>query len=153
MKMKMEDNATPMRIMRRRGRPRKFSSDNSPIRKTRTLRLTEEEVRHITENARRCRKNFSEYCRQVLMGYMFLTTIVCISYTIYTAFNQCLWDEIWERIWLPLLVFCGHVWMRSLDCLAEHQGGQATQTLNVPVKGDFESQEPFRFTSESSRRL
>jgi hypothetical protein len=38
---------------------------------------------------------------------MFLTTIVCISYTIYTAFNQCLWDEIWERIWLPLLVFVG----------------------------------------------
>ena len=23
----------------------------------------------ITENARRCHKNFSEYCRQVLMGY------------------------------------------------------------------------------------
>ena len=38
---------------------------------------------------------------------MFLTTIVCISYTTYTAFNQCLWDEIWERIWLPLLVFVG----------------------------------------------
>ena len=55
--------------MRRRGRPRKSSSDNSPIRKTRTLRLTEEEVRHITENARRFQKNFSEYCRQVLMGY------------------------------------------------------------------------------------
>ena len=55
--------------MRRRGRPRKSSSDNSPIRKTRTLRLTEDEVSHIAENARRCRKNFSEYCRQVLMGY------------------------------------------------------------------------------------
>ena len=26
-------------------------------------------MRHITENARRCRKNFSEYCRLVLMGY------------------------------------------------------------------------------------
>ena len=65
----MKDNTTPKKIMRRRGRPRKSSSDNSPIRKTRTLRLTEEEVRHITENARRCRKNFSEYCRQVLMGY------------------------------------------------------------------------------------
>lgn len=41
---------------------------------------------------------------------MFLTTIVSVSYTIYTAFNQCLWDEIWERVWLPLLVFvcmCG----------------------------------------------
>ena len=65
----MKDDATPKRIMRRRGRPRKSSSDKSPIRKTRTLRLTEEEVRHITENARRCRKNFCEYCRQVLMGY------------------------------------------------------------------------------------
>ena len=65
----MKDNTTPKKIMRRRGRPRKSSSDNSPIRKTRTLRLTEEEVRHITENARRFQKNFSEYCRQVLMGY------------------------------------------------------------------------------------
>lgn len=65
----MQDSTRELRIMRRRGRPRKSSSDNSPIRKTRTLRLTEEEVRHITENAKRCRKNFSEYCRQVLMGY------------------------------------------------------------------------------------
>ena len=34
--------------------------------------------------------------------------------------------------------FCGYVWMLGPDCLAEHQGGQATQTLNVPVRGDFE---------------
>ena len=65
----MMDNNTPKRIMRRRGRPRKSTTDNSPTRKTRTLRFTEEEVKHIAENARRCRKNFSEYCRQVLMGY------------------------------------------------------------------------------------
>ena len=65
----MMDNNTPKRIMRRRGRPRKSTTDNSPTRKTRTLRLTEEEVKHIAENARRFRKNFSEYCRQVLMGY------------------------------------------------------------------------------------
>ena len=64
----MKDNKTPKRIMKNRGRPRKSSTDSS-IRKTRTLRLTEEEVRHIAENARRCRKNFSDYCRQVLMGY------------------------------------------------------------------------------------
>ena len=64
----MKDNKTPKRIMKNRGRPRKSSTDSS-IRKTRTLRLTEEEVRHIAENARRCRKNFSEYCRLVLMGY------------------------------------------------------------------------------------
>ena len=41
---------------------------------------------------------------------MFLMTIVSVGYTIYTAFNQCLWDEIWERVWLPLIVFvcmCG----------------------------------------------
>lgn len=41
---------------------------------------------------------------------MFLTTIFSVGYTIYTVFNQCLWDEIWERVWLPLLVFvcmCG----------------------------------------------
>ena len=65
----MKDNDTPKRIMRRRGRPRKSTTENSPTRKTRTLRLTEEEVKLITENARRCHKNFSEYCRQVLMGY------------------------------------------------------------------------------------
>ena len=38
---------------------------------------------------------------------MFLMTIVSVGYTIYTAFNLCLWDEIWERVWLPLLVFVG----------------------------------------------
>lgn len=65
----MKDNATPMRIMRRRGRPRKSTSESSTARKTRTLRFTDEELKHITENARRCRKNFSDYCRQVLMGY------------------------------------------------------------------------------------
>ena len=48
--------------------------------------------------------------------------------------------------------FCGHVWMLDPDSLAEHQGGQAAQTLNVPVRGEFEGQEPFKFTSESSRR-
>ena len=58
-----------MRIMRRRGRPRKSPSESSTARKTRTLRFTDEELKHITENARRCRKNFSDYCRQVLMGY------------------------------------------------------------------------------------
>ncbi len=53
----MQDSTRELRIMRRRGRPRKSSSNNSPIRKTRTLRLTEEKVRHITVNARRGRKN------------------------------------------------------------------------------------------------
>lgn len=38
---------------------------------------------------------------------MFLMTIFSAGYTTYTAFNQCLWDEVWERIWLPLLVFVG----------------------------------------------
>lgn len=45
---------------------------------------------------------------------MFLTTIVCISYTTYTAFNQCLWDEVWERIWLPFLVFIGMCGLAAL---------------------------------------
>lgn len=54
----MKDNVTPKRIMRRRGRPRKSPSGSSATRKTRTLRLTEEEVRLIAENAKRCRKNF-----------------------------------------------------------------------------------------------
>ncbi len=34
--------------------------------------------------------------------------------------------------------FCGYVWMRSFDRLAEHQGGKAAPTLIVPVRGDFE---------------
>ena len=55
--------------MKNRGRPRKSPSDSSTTRKTRTLRFTDEELEHIAENARRCRKNFSDYCRQVLMGY------------------------------------------------------------------------------------
>lgn len=65
----MRDNKTPKRVMKNRGRPHKSAEDCSETRKTRTLRLTEKEIQHIAENARRCRKNFSEYCRQVLMGY------------------------------------------------------------------------------------
>ena len=34
--------------------------------------------------------------------------------------------------------FCRHVWMLGPYSLAEHQGGQAAQTLNVPMRGYFE---------------
>ncbi|MBR3080440.1 MAG: hypothetical protein IKH01_11625 [Prevotella sp.] len=55
--------------MRRRGRPHKSEADNSPVRKPRALRLSDEEEKYIAGNAQRCRMNFSEYCRKVLMGY------------------------------------------------------------------------------------
>lgn len=57
------------RIMKNRGRPPKSPSDISPTRKSRTIRLNDEEMAIISENASKCKKNFSEYCRDILMGY------------------------------------------------------------------------------------
>lgn len=57
------------RIMKNRGRPPKSPSDISPTRKSKTIRLNDEEIAIISENARICKKNFSEYCRQVLLEY------------------------------------------------------------------------------------
>ncbi len=57
------------RIMRRRGRPCKGSEDKSPIRKTKTLRLTDAETKLVSDNAKKCKMNFSEYCRKVLLNY------------------------------------------------------------------------------------
>jgi hypothetical protein len=63
------EKKTVKRVMGNRGRPRKSQTDNSPVRKPRALRLTEEEVKFITEKAQRCKMNFSEYSRKVLMNY------------------------------------------------------------------------------------
>ena len=57
------------RIMKNRGRPPKSPSDISPTRKSRTIRLNDKEMAIISENASKCKKNFSEYCRDILMGY------------------------------------------------------------------------------------
>lgn len=65
----MQDSTNEKRIMRRRGRPRKSETDSSPIRKPKALRLSDEEEKYIANNARKCRMNFSEYCRKVLMNY------------------------------------------------------------------------------------
>jgi hypothetical protein len=65
----MQDSTNEKRIMKRRGRPRKSKTDNSPIRKPKALRLSDEEEKYIANNARKCRMNFSEYCRKVLMSY------------------------------------------------------------------------------------
>ena len=62
-------NHNKQRIMKNRGRPPKSSSDISPTRKSKTIRLNDEEIAIITENARKCKKNFSEYCRDILLGY------------------------------------------------------------------------------------
>lgn len=34
---------------------------------------------------------------------MIMLTFTSTSYAVYTAFNSCLWDLIWERLWLPFL--------------------------------------------------
>ena len=65
----MQDSTNEKRIMRRRGRPRKPEMENSTVRKPRALRLSDEEEKYIAGNARKCRMNFSEYCRKVLMSY------------------------------------------------------------------------------------
>ena len=65
----MQDNTKEIRIMRRKGRPRKSETDSSPIRKPNALRLSDEEEKYIANNAKKCRMNFSEYCRKVLMNY------------------------------------------------------------------------------------
>lgn len=57
------------RIMKNRGRPPKSPSEISPTRKSRTIRLNDEEMAIISENASKCKKNFSEYCRDILMEY------------------------------------------------------------------------------------
>ena len=57
------------RIMRRRGRPRKSPEDKSLTRGTRSLRLTKEETKLLSEMALKCKMNFSEYCRKVLLEY------------------------------------------------------------------------------------
>lgn len=36
-----------------------------------------------------------------------LMTVTSNAYAVYTAFNLCLWDEVWERIWLPFFVIVG----------------------------------------------
>ncbi len=59
----MQDNTKEIRIMRRRGRPRKSETDSSPIRKPKALRLSDEEEKYIANNAGKCRMNFSEYKR------------------------------------------------------------------------------------------
>lgn len=65
----MQDSTNEKRIMRRRGRPRKSEMENSTVRKPRALRLSDEEEKYIANNAKKCRMNFSEYCRKVLMNY------------------------------------------------------------------------------------
>ena len=65
----MQDSTNEKRIMRRRGRPRKPEMENSTVRKPRALRLSDEEEKYIANNAGKCRMNFSEYCRKVLMNY------------------------------------------------------------------------------------
>ena len=34
---------------------------------------------------------------------MILLTVTSTGYAVYAAYNNCLWDLIWERLWLPFL--------------------------------------------------
>ena len=45
---------------------------------------------------------------------LLLTTILSVSYATYAAFNKCLWNELFERLWLPLLTLIGFI---GLICL------------------------------------
>lgn len=38
---------------------------------------------------------------------MLLMTIISVAYAVYTSFKECLWNEIFERIWLPFLFIIG----------------------------------------------
>lgn len=35
---------------------------------------------------------------------MILLTVSSTCYAVYAAFNSCLWDELWERLWFPFAV-------------------------------------------------
>ena len=35
---------------------------------------------------------------------MILLTVTSTGYAVYTAFNSCLWDALWERLWFPFAV-------------------------------------------------
>ena len=35
---------------------------------------------------------------------MILLTVTSTGYAVYAAFNSCLWDLIWERLWFPFAV-------------------------------------------------
>lgn len=35
---------------------------------------------------------------------MILLTVTSTGYAVYAAFNNCLWDLIWERLWFPFAV-------------------------------------------------
>mgnify|MGYP006896767122 CR=1 FL=1 len=115
----MQDSTNEKRIMKRRGRPRKSKTDNSPIRKPKALRLSDEEEKYIANNARKCRMNFSEYCRKVLMSYkpsvpdtgiflswpnfwaMITLTIYSATIAIFAAVYLCDWSRLWAEVWIP----------------------------------------------------
>lgn len=35
---------------------------------------------------------------------MILLTVTSTSYAVYTAFNSCLWNELWKKLWFPFTV-------------------------------------------------
>ena len=46
---------------------------------------------------------------------LLLTTVISVSYATYDAFNKCMWNELWERLWLPFLTSVGFIGMVCLN--------------------------------------
>ena len=58
-----------------------------------------------TEELKKVLNNKGIYLSWWNFWAMIIMAITSVGYAIYAAFNRCLWDELWERLWFPLLVF------------------------------------------------
>ena len=58
-----------------------------------------------TEELKKVLNNKGIYLSWWNFWAMIIMAITSVGYAIYAAFNRCLWDVLWERLWFPLLVF------------------------------------------------
>ena len=52
---------------------------------------------------------------------LLLTTILSVSYATYAAFNKCLWNELFERLLLPLITLIGFIGLVCLNVWINYQ--------------------------------
>ncbi|MBR3648163.1 MAG: hypothetical protein IKN59_07235, partial [Paludibacteraceae bacterium] len=57
-----------------------------------------------TEELKKVLNNKGIYLSWWNFWAMIIMAITSVGYAIYAAFNRCLWDVLWERLWFPLLV-------------------------------------------------
>lgn len=57
-----------------------------------------------TEELKKVLNNKGIYLSWWNFWAMIIMAITSVGYAIYAAFNRCLWDMLWERLWFPLLV-------------------------------------------------